>query len=178
MYCKHCATEVEDQTLSGAYCPNCVEWLGSDELSETKPTLNKYIVKVPFSGQSRGYKVFHVDATSEDTAVHKVKNYNGGDLISEKTDRDDRSEDRQDAECYGLVNSEPEDANWWKNKSNFPCMLIAKTTSGHALVWVHYQIDGIAYDVRDNGYRLIEHTNWRRATKEEILNNIKKDYND
>ena len=71
------------------------------------------------------------------------------------------------------VNLEPEEANWWKNKSNFPCMLIAKTTSGHALVWVHYQIGGIAYDVRDNGYRLIENTNWRRATKEEILNNIK-----
>lgn len=71
------------------------------------------------------------------------------------------------------VNSEPEDANWWKNKSNFPCMLIAETTSGDALVWVHYQINGIAYDVRDNGYRLIEHTNWRRATKEEILANIK-----
>lgn len=71
------------------------------------------------------------------------------------------------------VNLEPEDANWWENKENFPCMLIAETTSGHALVWVHYQIDGIAYDVRDNGYRLIEHTNWRRATKEEILNNIK-----
>ena len=71
------------------------------------------------------------------------------------------------------VISEPEDANWWENKSNFPCMLIAETTSGHALVWVHYQIDGIAYDVRDNGYRLIEHTNWRRATKQEILNNIK-----
>ena len=71
------------------------------------------------------------------------------------------------------VNLEPEDANWWKNKSNFTCMLISETTSGHALVWVHYQIDGIAYDVRDHEYRLIEPTNWRRATKEEILNNIK-----
>ena len=71
------------------------------------------------------------------------------------------------------VNLEPEDANWWKNKSNFPCMLIAEATSGHALVWVHYQIDGIAYDVRDNGYRLNKYSNWRRATKEEILNNIK-----
>ena len=71
------------------------------------------------------------------------------------------------------VNLEPEVYEWWKNKSNFPCMLIAETTSGHALVWVHYCIDGIAYDVRDNGYRLIKHTNWRRATKEEILSNIK-----
>ena len=71
------------------------------------------------------------------------------------------------------VNSEPEVCEWWKNKSNFPCMLITETTSGHALVWVHYCIDGIAYDARDNGYRLIEHTNWRRATREEILNNIK-----
>ena len=71
------------------------------------------------------------------------------------------------------VNLEPEDDNWWENKNNFPCMIIADTSSGHALVWVHYQIDGIAYDVRDNGYRLIEYTNWRRATREEILNNIK-----
>ena len=70
------------------------------------------------------------------------------------------------------VNSEPEDFNWWENKENFPCMLIADV-SNIALVWVHYQIDGIAYDVRDNGYRLIEHTNWRRATREEIINNIK-----
>ena len=71
------------------------------------------------------------------------------------------------------VNSEPEVYEWWKNKNNFPCMLIAETTSGHALVWVHYCIDGIAYDVRDNCYRLIEHTNWRRATKQEIIRNIK-----
>lgn len=71
------------------------------------------------------------------------------------------------------VNSEPELYEWWKDKSNFPCMLITKTTCGHALVWVHYCINGIAYDVRDNGYRLIDHTNWRRATLEEILENIK-----
>ena len=71
------------------------------------------------------------------------------------------------------VNSEPGDYNWWENKENFPCMLICTLSSGDALVWVHYQIDGIAYDVRDNGHRLIEHTNWRRATREEILNNIK-----
>ena len=71
------------------------------------------------------------------------------------------------------VNLEPEDANWWENKENFPCMLICNLSSGDALVWVHYCIDGIAYDVRDNGHRLIEHTNWRRATREEILANIK-----
>ena len=173
MYCKFCSTEVEDKTLSGAYCPECIEWLDIDNISKTKPILNKYIVRVPFSGHSRGYKVLHVDATSEDTAVHKVKNYNSGDLISEETVRDDRSEDRQDAECYGLVNSEPEFNDWWKNKENFPCILICTLSSGDALVWVHYQIGGVAYDVRDNGYRLIEHTNWRRATKQEILNNIK-----
>ena len=69
------------------------------------------------------------------------------------------------------INSEP---NWWKDKSNFPCMLIANLYSGTILlVWVHYQIDGIAYDARDNGYRLIEHTSWRRATKQEIMDNIK-----
>ena len=71
------------------------------------------------------------------------------------------------------VNLEPEDYNWWKDKSNFPCIIISKCQDESALVWVHYQIDGIAYDFRDNGYRLIEHTNWRRATKQEILNNIK-----
>ena len=70
------------------------------------------------------------------------------------------------------VNLESDVYNWWENKENFPCMLIADVSTT-ALVWVHYQIDGIAYDVRDNGYRLIEHTNWRRATREEILNNIK-----
>ncbi len=36
------------------------------------------------------------------------------------------------------VNLEPEVDKWWENKSNFPCMLIAETTRGHALVWVHY----------------------------------------
>ena len=69
-------------------------------------------------------------------------------------------------------NSEPENVNWWENKSNFPCMLTTGSDC-QMMVWVHYQIDGIAYDVRDNGYRLIEHTNWRRAIREEILNNIK-----
>ena len=73
------------------------------------------------------------------------------------------------------VNSEPVifAADWWKDKSNFPCIIISKYQYESALVWVHYQIDGIAYDVRDNGYRLIEHTNWRRATKQEIIDNIK-----
>lgn len=171
MYCKYCNTEVENQISNGAYCPNCIEWLDKDSISKTKLPINKYIVKVPFSGQSRGNKIFHVDAKSEYIAVQKVKNYNAGDIISEEIVRDDRREDRQDAECYGLVNSEPED-EWWKNKSNFPCMLIADISTS-ALVWVHYQIDGIAYDVRDNGYRLIKHTNWRRATKQEIIDNIK-----
>ena len=52
-------------------------------------------------------------------------------------------------------------------------MLICTLSSGDALVWVHYQIDGIAYDVRGFGYRLIDSTNWRRATKQEILDNVK-----
>lgn len=172
MYCKFCNTEVEDQISTGAYCPNCVDWLDNENISKTKLPTKKYIVKVPFSGQSRGDKIFHVDATSEEIAVQKVKNYHG-DLISEDIIRDDRREDRQDAECYGLVHSEAEaEVDWWKDKSNFPCMLIADISTA-ALVWVHYQIDGIAYDVRDNPYRLIEHTNWRRATKQDILDNIK-----
>ena len=61
---------------------------------------------------------------------------------------------------------------WWNNELNFPCMLIANLDGGDALVWVHYQINGIAYDVRDFGYRLID-SNWRRATKQEILDNVK-----
>ena len=71
------------------------------------------------------------------------------------------------------VNSEPDVENWWENKDNFPCMIIAETGSGHALVWVHYQIDGVAYDVRDSGYRLVNNSNWRRASKEEIIANVK-----
>ena len=70
-------------------------------------------------------------------------------------------------------NSEPEVVNWWENSENFPCMLIASFYEWKALVWVHYQIDGVAYDFRDHEYRLIEHTNWRRATREEIIKNIK-----
>jgi hypothetical protein len=62
---------------------------------------------------------------------------------------------------------------WWMNPSNFPCMLIADTSEGQILVWVHYAAHGNAYDCRDNMYRLTPHTNWRRATKEEILANIK-----
>ena len=173
MYCKFCNTEVEAIDSTGAFCQECSEYIDIDNISKTKLQTKKYIVKVPFSGQSRGNKIFHVDATSEESAVQKVKDYHG-DLVEEDIDRDDRSEDRQDAECYGLVHSEPEiAADWWKDKSNFPCMLIANLDVGAALVWVHYQIDGIAYDARDNGYRLIEHTNWRRATKQEILDNIK-----
>ena len=70
------------------------------------------------------------------------------------------------------VNSEPEVYNWWKDKDNFPC-IITSGSDCQMMAWVHYCIDGIAYDCRNNGYRLIDHTNWRRATKEEILNNIK-----
>ena len=63
--------------------------------------------------------------------------------------------------------------NWWEDKSNFPCMLIVNHDSGNALVWVHYQSDGVAYDVRHNEYALTGNTNWRRATKQEILDNVK-----
>lgn len=67
--------------------------------------------------------------------------------------------------------------NWWEEPSNFPCMLIADTSFDPLfdplLVWVHYAAHGNAYDFRDNMYRLTPHTNWRRATKEEILANIK-----
>ena len=110
MYCKFCSTEIKpiDTFFTGAYCTECGEVIENKDMQENKPSINKYIVRVPFSGQSRGYKVFHVDATSKDIAVYKVKNYNAGDLISEEIVRDDRSEDRQDAECYGLVNPEPE----------------------------------------------------------------------
>lgn len=71
------------------------------------------------------------------------------------------------------VNSEPENVNWWENKENFPCMIICNFGSGDALIWVHYSIENNVYDCRDNACSLIEPTNWRRATKEEILNNIK-----
>ena len=71
------------------------------------------------------------------------------------------------------VNSEPEVNEWWKNKSNFPCILIDDTRHANALVWVHYQENGIAYDYRDFEYKIDSNTNWRRATKEEILENIK-----
>lgn len=63
--------------------------------------------------------------------------------------------------------------NWWEDSSNFPCMIIMDTSSGSGLVWVHYQLDGVAYDVRDSSYRLVNASNWRRATKEEILANVK-----
>lgn len=65
------------------------------------------------------------------------------------------------------------DTDWWKDKSNFPCMLIANLDGGDALVWVHYCVNGVAYDVRDFGYHLTGSTNWRRATKQEILDNVK-----
>lgn len=66
-----------------------------------------------------------------------------------------------------------EDNDWWKDKSNFPCMLIANLDGGDALVWVHYCINSVAYDFRDFGYHITGSTNWRRARKEEILNNVK-----
>lgn len=170
MYCKFCNTEVEDQISTGAYCPNCVDWLDNENISKTKLPTKKYIVKVPFSGQSRGDKIFHVEATSEDIAVQKVKNYKG-ELISEETIRDDRNEDRDNARCYGLVHSEPEvKSDWYKDKSNFPC-LIVNSCDGTSMVWVHYAEYGIAYDYRDNEYDL--EYNWRKATKQEILDNIK-----
>ena len=52
------------------------------------------------------------------------------------------------------VNSEPENVNWWEDSLNFPCIIIADISTT-ALVWVHYCIDGIAYDARDTGHRLI-----------------------
>lgn len=70
------------------------------------------------------------------------------------------------------VNPEPENVNWWEDSSNFPC-IITTGSDCQMMVWVHYCIDGIAYDCRDNGNRLIEPTNWRRATKQEIIDNIK-----
>ena len=70
-------------------------------------------------------------------------------------------------------NLEPEDANWWENKDNFPCMLICNFLYGDALIWVHYSIENNVYDYRDNAYSLGEYSSWRRATKEEILANIK-----
>ena len=62
---------------------------------------------------------------------------------------------------------------WWEDKSNFPCMLICNYSSGDALAWVHYAIDDCAYDCRDKAYELSKYSNWRRATKEEILKNVK-----
>lgn len=62
---------------------------------------------------------------------------------------------------------------WWMNPSNFPCMLIADTAFDPLLVWVHYAAHDNAYDCRNNKYSLTANTNWRRATKEEILANIK-----
>lgn len=105
MYCKFCATKIKpiDTWTTGAFCSECSEVIENKDMSKIKPVVTKYIVKVPFYGQSRGYKIFHIDATSEATAVHKVKNFNDGDLISEEIDRDDRSEERQYAECYGVV---------------------------------------------------------------------------
>ena len=72
-----------------------------------------------------------------------------------------------------LNNSEPVIDNWWENKENFPCMLICNFSSGDELAWVHYAIDDCAYDCRDNAYEFSQYSNWRRATKQEILNNIK-----
>lgn len=63
--------------------------------------------------------------------------------------------------------------NWWEEPSNFPCMLTTDSSERQMLVWVHYAAHGNAYDCRDNMYRLTPHTNWRRATKEEIILNIK-----
>lgn len=63
--------------------------------------------------------------------------------------------------------------NWWEDNSNFPCMLICNYSSGDALAWVHYVIGTYAYDCRDAKYQLSAYSNWRRATKEEIVSNIK-----
>ena len=62
------------------------------------------------------------------------------------------------------VNLEPEDGEWWENESNFPC-IITTGSDCRMMALVHYCIDGIAYDCRDNCYRLIGHTNWRRANQ-------------
>ena len=69
-------------------------------------------------------------------------------------------------------NSEPENVNWWENKNNFPCML-TNGSDCQMMACVHYAIDDCAYDCRDNAYELNKYSNWRRATRQEILNNIK-----
>ena len=102
MYCKFCNTKVEDQNKYGAYCPTCVKWINSDDISETKLEIKTYEVRVPFSGYSRGDKIYHVEATSEEAAEQKVKNHKGI-FVFENIVRDDRDEDRSSIQCYGIV---------------------------------------------------------------------------
>lgn len=82
------------------------------------------------------------------------------------------------SECMEYIKDNTPDPvahEWWKNKNNFPCCIVAETDAdGLTMTIVHYAQDSIAYDFRSNEYKL-ENSNWRRATKQEVslLSNFK-----
>lgn len=51
--------------------------------------MNRYQVRVPYSGYSRGYKVFIVSATSKEDAVAKIRDARYATEISIEAVRDD-----------------------------------------------------------------------------------------
>ena len=62
-------------------------------------------------------------------------------------------------------NLTPIKKEWYENPDNFPCLI---TIESGGMVLVHYQVDGISYDYRDNSYNLINGS-WKLATKAELM---------
>lgn len=58
---------------------------------------------------------------------------------------------------------------WWEDSDNFPCCIVAETDAGGLMMTiVHYAQGTFGYDFRSNKHKL-EKSNWRRATREEML---------
>jgi len=55
---------------------------------------------------------------------------------------------------------------WYEIEDNFPCHIT--NGEGHQAI-LTYGSGGIGYDTRDMQYKLKDNTNWRLATKEEVL---------
>jgi len=97
MFSKCCNALVKDEG-----CTGCMSWCPIEDQVKEKLPVNTYIVKVPYSGYSRGDDVYHIEATSEENAEYLVKQ-DKGEFIEREICRDDTDSDVEHSRCYGIV---------------------------------------------------------------------------
>lgn len=110
--------------------------------------------------------MFKEDFTNEEHYCNALRT---AELISESKTLEALEEllkDSPDNDIYKhALYLKTKDMNWWEDSTNFPCVIIAQDGM---MTLVHYAKDDYAYDLRDNPYQLYN-SNWRRATREEML---------